>query len=53
MILSVYVPYDPAVWSNWWNSVMTTIGATVNVGFIIFGVIFCVAVFRMILRHFM
>lgn len=48
----MYVPYDPSSWQTFWNAIMTTIGSTTKVGFVIFGAIFCVNVFRAILRHF-
>lgn len=48
-----YVPYDPAVWSGWWSAAMTTIRNAVSVGFIIFGVLFCIGLFRSVFRKFL
>jgi|GEM_PF-2692476 len=51
--LTTYVPYNPAVWKEFWNSIMTTIGSTTAVGFIVFGALFCIVLFKAVIRMFL
>lgn len=53
ILLTTYVPYNPSVWGGWWSAVMKTIGATVSVGFIVFGALFCIAIFKVVFRFFL
>jgi len=50
--LTTYVPYDPAVWQQFWNATMRTIGSSVGVGFIIFAALFVISVFKTIINYF-
>lgn len=53
VLLTSYVPYNPAVWAEWWSSVMKTIGSSVSVGFLVFGALFCIGIFRIVIRYFL
>lgn len=51
--LASYVPYDPAILQSLWNSIMKTIGSAAGLGFIVFGVIFVIGLFRTVFRYFL
>lgn len=53
MIALSAVPYDASVWQDWWNAVMTTIGAASNIGMIIFIALTVVTIFRIIINKWM
>ena len=53
MLLSSSVPYDPALWQQWWNAIMTTIGAASNIGMIIFMAFCVISVFKIVIRYWM
>jgi len=44
------VPYDPAIFQQFWSAIMTTIRSSVQIGFWAFGIIFAVSLFHLILR---
>lgn len=52
-LLTVYVPYDPSLWQQWWNAVMKTIASTTGVGFVVFAAIFCIGIFKIVFRYFL
>jgi hypothetical protein len=51
-LLATYLPFSPAALQGFWSAVMTTIGSTVAVGFIIFAALFCIDIFKSVLRAF-
>lgn len=53
MTLLSAVPYDTAIWKQFWNSIMTTIGSASNLGMIIFIALTAIAIFKLVIKYWM
>lgn len=50
MLFLSYVPYDSALWMQWWAAIMKTIGAASGIGMIVFIAMTVIGVFKLVLR---
>lgn len=46
-----YVPYDPAIWNQFWNTAIKSIGSASWLGMLVFAVLAGISIFGIVLRY--
>ena len=50
-LLDSSVPYDSALWVQWWNAIMKTIGSASALGMVVFIALTSIAIFKIVVKY--